>query len=284
MKNPFQKSVLVVGNAKDDKLQYYDFFNMDVIDPKMKSKPLYIHLDMSTTGDKTGIAGTWIKGKKLSVDGQPTNKDLFYQLAFSVSIKAPKGYQISFEKNRQFIRWLREKGFNIKCVSCDTYQSADLIQQLSAEGFKTETISVDRVKDGICVPYQVFKSAIYESRIEMYDSKLLTEEIVGLERNNNGKIDHSPSGINSKDQADAFCGSLYSASQHAEEFAFEYGEDIDNMTTTSNKPSEAQLRKQIQLDFEEGLRRAFPTPPPQVISTIPQPDMRGYYLSQGIIL
>ena len=30
----------------------------------------------------------------------------------------------------------------------------------------------------------------------MYDSKHLTEELLGLERNNNGRIDHSERGIN----------------------------------------------------------------------------------------
>ncbi len=78
-------------------------------------------MDMSTSGDKTGIAGVWIKGKKPHIDGQPDNKDLFYRLAFSVSVKAPKGYQISFEKNRQFIRWLRAQGFAVKGISTDTF-------------------------------------------------------------------------------------------------------------------------------------------------------------------
>mgnify|MGYP006935594051 FL=1 len=32
------------------------------------SKPLFIHLDMSISGDMTGIAGTWIIGKKVSTD------------------------------------------------------------------------------------------------------------------------------------------------------------------------------------------------------------------------
>ena len=286
LKNPFTKDVITVGNSKDDKFQYYDFFNLDLVDIKMKQKPLYIHLDMSLTGDKTGIAGVWIKGKKPSIQGQLQNKDLFYQVAFSVSIKAPKGYQISFEKNRQFIRWLKSQGFRIKGVSSDTFQSADLLQQLSAEGFNTEVISVDRVTDKICLPYQVFKSAIYEERVEMYDSRLLTEELIGLERNNNGKIDHSPAGINSKDQADAVCGALYNASKHAEEFAFEYGEDIDNITDISNSPNESELKKQIQLNFEEELRKAFgdSIPQQQVVTTVRNPNMNSFYLSQGIIL
>lgn len=47
---------------------------------------------MSVSGDKTGIAGVWIKGKKPAVPGQPPSKELYYTLAFSVSVKAPKGY------------------------------------------------------------------------------------------------------------------------------------------------------------------------------------------------
>lgn len=43
-------------------------------------------------------------GKKPTKEGEDPSKELYYKLAFSVSIKAPKGYQISFEKNRNFIR------------------------------------------------------------------------------------------------------------------------------------------------------------------------------------
>ena len=50
------------------------------------------HQDISGKVDK-------VEGKKLSTDGNQS-KDLLYSLGFSVSIKAPKGRQISFEKNR----------------------------------------------------------------------------------------------------------------------------------------------------------------------------------------
>ena len=253
IQNLFVKDVIEVGNAKDDNTQYYDFIDLNRLDRKMLSKPLYIHLDMSISGDKTGIAGVWIKGKKPHVDGEPENKDLYYQLAFSVSVKAPKGYQISFEKNRQFIRWLKSQGFAIKVISSDTFQSADLLQQLSAENFKTEIISVDRVQDRLCIPYQVLKSAIYEERVKMYEAPLLTEELIGLERDNNGKIDHTPAGINSKDQADGFCGALYSASKHAEEYAFEFGDDIETVISVSQ--NNTLDKNQIIVDFEKELQQ-----------------------------
>lgn len=196
LKNPFTKEIITVGNALDDQAQYSDFFDLSLIPRDMISKPLYIHLDMSMTGDKTGIAGVWIKGKKIGKDQELQSKDLVFQIAFSVSIKAPKGHQISFEKNRNFIRWLKQQGFNIKEITSDTFQSADLQQQLSAEGFNCKILSVDRVQDKVCLPYQYFKSSIYENRIVTYQTNLLTEEIVGLVRYENGKVDHDPSGIN----------------------------------------------------------------------------------------
>lgn len=258
IKNPFRKDIIEVGNGKEDSAQYKDFFDLELINPKLRYMPLYIHMDMSASGDKTGIAGVFIAGKKPPTEGQPPSKDLFYSLGFSVSVKAPKGHQISFEKNRQFIYWLREQGFNIKGVSTDTYQSVDTGQQLSAKGFSYCVVSVDRVdSDRICKPYQYLRSTLYEERLEMYDSVLLTEELIGLERDNNsGKIDHSPSGINSKDMADAVCGAVWNASQNAEQFAFEYGEDIETTIEVSGNDA-AMNRTQINVDFENELKKMF---------------------------
>lgn len=196
--NAFTQDIIETGNGVGDDVQYYDYFDLNRIPYGMKEKPLYIHLDMSISGDKTGLAGVWIKGTTPHKEGQPDSKDGVYQVAFSVSIKAPKGTQISFAKNRQFIKWLREQGFNIKLVSFDTFQSYDTGQELQNAGFNTEITSVDKCTDHICLPYQFFKSVIYEKRLILYDKcDLLTEEIIGLERDNNtGRIDHSPTGIN----------------------------------------------------------------------------------------
>lgn len=266
--NLFTKEIITVGNAPEDTIQYKDFFELSRVDPILKSRPLFIHLDMSLSGDNSGIAGVWIKGKKPHAEGQDESKELFYALAFSVGIKAPRGYQVSFEKNRQFIYWLRDNGFNVKGVSFDTYQSADLGQAMTAHHFNAEVISVDRVdsQSKMCLPYLTFKNAIYESRFEMYEASRLTEEIVGLERDNSGHIDHGPSGINAKDISDAVCGALYNASKHAAEFAFEYGETLDTIIQ-SNTQSLEMDRKQIILDFEEELKKVYAPSPAQVAKT-----------------
>ena len=231
LKNPFTKDIIEVGNAPDDKQQYYDYFDLSVIPESLKAKPMYIHLDMSVSGDMTGIAGIFVTGKKPPTEGLDQSNDLLFQLGFSVSIKAPKGAQISFEKNKNLIYWLKSQGFKIRGVSSDSFQSVETGQVLTSRGFKYTMISVDRVNPSnhICMPYQYFKSTIYEGRLKIYNSTTLIDEIINLERNiNTGKVDH-PDGFR-KDVCDAVVGAIWNASQHAEEFGYEFGESAISIT------------------------------------------------------
>lgn len=255
--NPFTREILEVGNGPDDKdVQYYNFFDLTKIDPSLRYKPLYIHMDMSVSGDKTGIAGVFIKGKKPSVNPDLQSADLFYSLAFSVSIKAPKGRQISFEKNRNFIYWLKAQGFNIKGITTDTYQSVDTGQALQARGFNYSVLSVDRVdSDKINKPYQYFKNTIYEKRLEVYDHKVLKAEVTDLERNlDTGKVDHPDGGA--KDVSDAVCGAIFNASKHAEEFAYDYGETSEQLLRiNSGQNSLSYESHQLAIDLEDELKK-----------------------------
>lgn len=192
--------VIEVGDAIEDEVEYSKFFNMEKVPKELKTRPLFIHLDMSVSGDKTGIAGVWIIGKKPTSDGNP-GKDLWFQPAFSFSVQAPHGRQISFAKNRNFIRWLRDQGFKIKHITSDTFQSYNLQQDLKSDGFECSILSVDRVETipgehvGICKPYEYLKNTIYEGRIRLYKTELLYNELVQLEKDNNtGKVDHPPKG------------------------------------------------------------------------------------------
>lgn len=197
--NPFVQDVIEVGTGDD--IQYSEFFDLSKVPSNLKAKPLFIHLDMSQgsggKGDKTGIAGVYILGKQPKIVGETSSNELFYKLAFSVSIKAPKGQEISFDKNRAFIRWLRNQGFKIKGVSADTFQSAQIRQQLTADHFETAALSVDRIDSNSkqCLPYAYLKSTIYDKRLVVYSKcDLLTEEVVGLERQSDGHIQHPDGG------------------------------------------------------------------------------------------
>ncbi len=257
-KNPFTKDVIEVGNSPEDVVQYANYFDLARVNPKDMSRPLFIHLDMSLSGDKTGIAGVWITGKRPQKVGEEPSKELEFKLAFSVSIKAPKGFQVSFEKNRNFIRWLRDRGFAVKGVSSDTYQSAQIQQQLKADGFNTKILSVDRI-DGstkTCLPYAFFKSAIYERHIQIYkDCPLLTEELVSLERLSDGHIDHPQNG--SKDQADAACGAIFLASEFAEEYSYDYGENLETSLDINGESSDEYRKHQMIAEFQEELTKIY---------------------------
>jgi len=76
---------------------------------------------MSVSGDKTGICGVFAVGKSPKVEGESASKEMFYKVGFNVAIKAPKGYEISFDKNRAFIRWLKKQGLRIAGISADTF-------------------------------------------------------------------------------------------------------------------------------------------------------------------
>lgn len=289
IKNPMP-DVIEVGDGLDDTSEYKDFFNMDAVPKKLMANPLFIHLDMSLSGDKTGIAGVWIIGKKPTSDGNP-GKDLWFQPAFSFSVKAPYGRQVSFAKNRNFIRWLKERGFRIKKITSDTFQSAQLQQQLKGEGFDCAILSVDRVEQvpgeqgGVCRPYEYLKSAIYEKRLKLYgfpDSTktyLLYDELVQLEKNNgNGKVDHPPKG--SKDVADALCGATYTASGFAEYFAYNYGEDIPVITDVNKVPANSS---QMVVDFNDELNKAFAATEPESQEN-PQDATPGSYVMGDFLI
>lgn len=291
-KNPFTKEEIEVGNAADDTSQYSDYFDLTAIDRSLMRKPLYIHLDMSMSGDCTGIAGVWILGKKKNTDGTRTN-ELYYKLAFDVAIKAPKGFQVSFDKNREFIRWLRKVGFNVCGVSSDTFQSAQIQQQLARDGFNTSIISVDRLQkvDGtnqnVCLPYQNFKACIYERLLIVYDKcDKLTDEVIQLERLSNGKIEHENGGRSgSKDISDAVCGALYNASQNAETYAFDYSETAElvfdsGVNTTSN--DDLQDKRQA---FQQEMAKLFtPNALKKQTSNPTDEQLSQYYLNDGIIV
>lgn len=257
--NPFTKEIVELGT--NDQEELYDFFDIDKIPESVKNKPLFIHLDMSLTGDKTGIGGIFIDGMKLhgSESSEETIKvqpEMYFQLGFVVSIKAPRGQQVSFEKTRNFIYWLKEQGLKIKGITSDTFARSGVEQDLLAKGYNYSILSVDRTNNGICEPYAFLKNCIYEKRLKLPRKgiNLLTEELVGLKRNNNnGKVDHDPSGINSKDSADGVCGALYNASLHAEEFSYDYGETLEAMIDFNGSNND-DIQSYIQ-QFEESLKQ-----------------------------
>lgn len=125
--NPFSRNVISIGTKDDILIQ--DFFKPELVNENLFSKPHYLHLDMSLTGDRTGISDVCIIGVRdeeryENGDFVPV-REMVYKHVFSVAIQCPPGAgnEISLEKNRRFIYYLRHNlGWNIVGVSLDGYQ------------------------------------------------------------------------------------------------------------------------------------------------------------------
>ena len=96
--------------------------------------------------------------------------------------------------------------------------------------------------------HKVVKITPLDQREDVYD--------IQVEDNHNFALTAGVFVHNSKDCADAICGALWNASQHAEEFDFEYGDTLDAIIETDNQHI-GNEKQQLTLDFEEQLKRAL---------------------------
>ena len=201
---PFGAEVLEIG--LHDELQLKDFFHPEVIPEETKSAPQFIHLDTSLKGDITGITLIAIVGKRKIVNENAIDEvnkvkvERCYKHIFTIGIKAPQGDEISLEKSRQFIYYLKQIGFNIKRISIDGFQSADTRQILTTNGFDAIIISMDKLKDGEQPGYTTARSAMNDGRVGMIPYERLENELVRLQKDNTtGKIDHPIDGCFTSD-------------------------------------------------------------------------------------
>lgn len=155
-------------------------------------KQYCIHVDLALRWDAAGIAMAHAEGSKVIID---------YVNAIKASDFAEN--EIDLESIRQLILTFRERGFHISQVTFDAYQSADSIQQLMQEGFRTDILSVDKNTEA----YDLLKELIYTGRCALPNHPLLIQELCQLELIRGKKIDHPPRG--SKDIADAVAGAVF---------------------------------------------------------------------------
>ena len=207
--NPFFTDTIQVGTRDNKTIE--EFFRVEVVPPNLKRCLLNIHLDLSETGDRTGIGGVCVDGNKIVQDFEGRKVSMpFFREIFSVGIEAPRGDRLSFQKVVNFLLWLRRNGFTIGTISTDQYQSSYMRELLNAQGFNTQKISVDASID----PYLGLKNILYDQRIELIKNDLRDTELIKLQRVNN-KIDHPANG--SKDLSDCLCGACWTlTTEHAQ--------------------------------------------------------------------
>lgn len=193
--NPFTKEIIKLGMK--DSYQIQDFFTPEIVPEMLYTKKIYVHCDLSKSGDMTGISGVAVLGYKnqerFNDEGASTTmKEMVFRHVFSVGLQCPPNDELSMIKVKDFIHYLKyELGWNIAGVSCDGYQSLMLLQSLRLDGFVVNEVSMDILKNKECVGYTSFRNALLEKRINLLNLHELLREITNLEKNETtGKIDH----------------------------------------------------------------------------------------------
>lgn len=244
-KNPFVTEVITLGIHDDMKIQ--DFFELDKVPASVKYMPQFIHIDGSLKGDRTGISSVGVSGLKETQQYNGayefTSSEMMYKHIFSVGIKAPQGSEISFEKTRQFIYWLKQSGFNIIGVSLDGFQSADSKQIFISNNYDASIISMDKTPQA----YLTLRSAMNDKRIGLIKLDLLETELVQLQRDvQTGKIDHPRDGC----FTDTTKIQLVDKVSTIKELLQDYNDGIINYVTTVNETSHTFEVKPIKKVFK----------------------------------
>lgn len=187
---------------------------------KNPSKPRYVHIDLSNTGDRCGIAMVRFDGMEYSTRGDGSSELLpIASVELAVGIEPDHGFEIDIAEIRTWVKMLKTQyGYPIRAVTYDGWNSLESRQAWRKQGMKTGAVSVDRTS----VPYKTFRDALYDGRVKMYHQDVLLQELYDLEYDERkDKIDHPVTG--SKDVADAVCGAYYNLVTRSESWSMPMG-------------------------------------------------------------
>lgn len=169
-----------------------------------KDKEYYIHVDLARKHDNCAVALAHVdKWQQMKVGDKALT-----ELAPAVYVDAVRWWTptkektVDFTEVREYIVSLFKRGFNIKKVTFDQWESDDMRKYLEGLGIATEKLSVAKKH------YQDMAFAVGEHRLILPEIPLLRKELLQLRITNDDKVDHPRSGT--KDLADATCGAVFS--------------------------------------------------------------------------
>lgn len=177
-----------------------------------------MHADLAATGDRAGVSLAHVRRWQDHVvtaeqeDGleiRLTERRPVVKVDFTISYESRAGavppMEIQIRWARMLCLELRRLGFPVTRFTFDQWQSRDSMQILEANGIETDRFSTDISEEG----WRTLRDVMYEGRLEMPLRELVINELLGLSRLPNGKIDHL--GDSSKDEADSLAGAVAGA-------------------------------------------------------------------------
>jgi hypothetical protein len=178
--------------------------------PLDKDTERYIHVDLSRTKDRCGIAMVKIKDWEYrdveNSDGTISERLPVYDVELAISIQPSGAFELQISHVRQWIQALKNTyDLNIKAVSYDGQTGFESIELLRKSGINASNASVDRSTEA----YDTLKEALYDNRLLLPPNDLLRDELAHLKlikRGDHTKIDHEKT--RSKDVSDAVAGAI----------------------------------------------------------------------------
>lgn len=172
-------------------------------------KLYFIHVDLAHKHDNCVLAMShvdkWV---------QPRVGSLYSEVSPHVETDIIKIWQPTTDKNvdfgdvRKFILSLKARGYNIKLVTFDGWQSIDSINFLNEQGIKADRLPVGKKH------YDDLALLIMDDRIEGPDIKLLRDDLLSITISDTDKIVRPRTSEGHADVADALVGSAHNAVAH----------------------------------------------------------------------
>ena len=195
----------------------------------------YVHVDLARKHDHCAVSMAHVEKWEARKIGTKLTEPAPVIKVDAIRWWTPtKENNVDFAAVREYIVSLRQRGFNIKLVTFDRWESHDMMEYLNGVGIKSERLSVAKKH------YEDMAMVIAEERVVgpetwTQDKKgsrknLIVAELLQLRIMPNDKIDHPRSG--SKDLADATCGAIYNAIAHTPR---KVNDEIDIQTLSSFK-------------------------------------------------
>jgi hypothetical protein len=164
----------------------------------------YVHVDLARLHDRCAVAMAHVDHFGVRDIGGTFTEPAPYVKVDILKYWTPTSENhVDFTEVREFILNLQRRGFNIRMVTFDRWESYDISKELREYGLNVEKLSVAKKH------YTDMAMVVHEERLSGPEDQILIDELLELRVMNNDKIDHPTKG--SKDLSDAVCGAIFNA-------------------------------------------------------------------------
>jgi hypothetical protein len=200
----FFKSRMIIEKAfSNPKLNVDSYGRFDDDFKPNPDRTYFMHVDLAQKHDHCAVALAHVEGWVTMKIGEQYKEAAPRIVVDAVRYWTPTASKsVDFTEVKDYITSVRERGFNLKLVTFDRWNSHDMMQQLGVHGIKTEILSVAKKH------YEDMSLTLTEERLHGPKIQLLIDELLQL-RIVKDKVDHPRKG--SKDLSDAVCGAIYNS-------------------------------------------------------------------------